>query len=479
MNCRLFATFLAFVVASACLLNSCKRPQSSVLAITHVTVIGMTGAPPAPEQTVLVDKERIVAVGSSSSVSIPSGAKILDATGKFLIPGLSDMHIHLTGAGEPDGSRKFMIPLLLANGITTVRDMGGYLDSLVPLRKEIEDGKRLGPRIVLAGPYLDGDPPAFQPAAIVTNQDDAGAAVQWLKQSGVDFLKVQSNLSREAYFAIAEEAKKHNISFVGHVPDSVTASEAADAGQKSIEHLTNVLRACSSKETDLMRTQFRDSSKTGQLAWRRELLASYSEQKAAELIAKFRAQNTWQTPTLILLRDVAFASAELNLPSDSHSKYVPRRLLEIWRGGYEQNITDSTNEQAAVRTMLLKKSFGITGQMQKGSVKILAGTDTAAPFVFPGFSLHEELALLMQAGLTPTQALEAATRNPAEFLGRLDSQGTIAVGKNADLVLLDANPLDDIHNTRKINAVILRGELLDRFALDQLLTGAEKFAAAN
>jgi len=439
----------------------------------------MTGAPPAPEQTVLVDKERIVAVGSSSSVSIPSGAKILDATGKFLIPGLSDMHIHLTGAGEPDGSRKFMIPLLLANGITTVRDMGGYLASLVPLRKEIEDGKRLGPRIVLAGPYLDGDPPAFQPAAIVTNQDDAGAAVQWLKQSGVDFLKVQSNLSREAYFAIAEEAKKHNISFVGHVPDSVTASEAADAGQKSIEHLTNVLRACSSKETDLMRTQFRDSSKTGQLAWRRELLASYSEQKAAELIAKFRAQNTWQTPTLILLRDVAFASAELNLPSDSHSKYVPRKLLEIWRGGYEQNITDSTNEQAAVRTMLLKKSFGITGQMQKGSVKILAGTDTAAPFVFPGFSLHEELALLMQAGLTPTQALEAATRNPAEFLGRLDSQGTIAVGKNADLVLLDANPLDDIHNTRKINAVILRGELLDRFALDQLLTGAEKFAAAN
>src|SRR5262249_29623370 len=156
-------------------------------------------------------------------------------------------------------SRKFILPLLVANGITSVRDMGGYLDSLIPLRKEIEEGKLLGPRIVFAGPYLDGDPPAFQPAAIVTNREDADAAVQWLKQGSVDFLKVQSNLSRDAYFAIAEEAKKQNISFAGHVPDRVTAWEGADAGQKSIEHLTNVLRACSTNEPDLMSKQFRDS----------------------------------------------------------------------------------------------------------------------------------------------------------------------------------------------------------------------------
>src|SRR5262249_39079137 len=159
--------------------------------------------------------------------------------------------------------------------------------------------------------------------------------------------------------------------------------------------------------------------------------------------------------------------------------YVPRKLLEIWSVGYEQNVKDVTTEQAVMRMMLFKKSLGITEQMRKGGVKILAGTDTAAPFVFPGFSLHEELELLVKARLTPMEALQAATRNPAEFLGRLDSQGTIARGKNADLVLLDANPLDDIHNSQKISAVILRGKLLERATLDQLLVGAEKSAAAN
>jgi len=439
----------------------------------------MTGAPAAPEETVLIDKEKIIAVGPSNLVSIPSGAKILNAAGKFLIPGLADMHVHLTGAGEPDGSRKFMLPLLVANGITTVRDMGGYLDSLIPLRKEIEEGKRLGPRIVFAGPYLDGDPPAFQPAAIVASREDAGVAVQWLKQSGVDFLKVQSNLSRDAYFAIAEEARKQNISFAGHVPDRVTAWEVADAGQKSIEHLTNVLRACSAIESNLMSQQLGQSAKVSQTTWQRDLLASYSVMKAAELVTRFRDRNTWQTPTLILLRNDAFPSVELNLPSDLRAKYIPRKILEMWREEFAQQTKNVKAEQAAARTMLLERSLGITEQMQKGGVKILAGTDSAAPFIFPGSSLHEELALLVKAGLMPIEALQAATRNPAEFLGRLNSQGTIAAGKNADLVLLDANPLDDVHNTRKIDAVILHGELLDRFALDQLLAGAEKFAAAN
>jgi imidazolonepropionase-like amidohydrolase len=478
LNRKHLATIFVFVL-SGCLFGSCKKPQSSVLAITHVTVIDMTGAPPVSDQTILIEKGKIAALGSSDLVSIPSGATIVEARGKFLIPGLSDMHVHLTGAGEPNGSREFFLPLLIANGITSVRDMGGYLESLEPLRKEIEEGKRLGPRIVFAGPYLDGDPAAFQPAIVVKDHAQAGDAVQKLKQRGVDFIKVQSNLSREAYFAIAEAAKNQDISFAGHVPDRVTVWEAANAGQKSIEHLTNVLRACSALEPDLMSKQLRDSSTVGHLEWQRELLASYSERNAADLVAKFRERNVWQTPTLILLRNVAFPSSELNLPSDPRSKYVPRRLLEIWRGAYEQQTKDVRTEQAAVRIMLLKRSLGITAQIQKGGVKILAGTDSAAPYVFPGFSLHEELTLLVKAGLTPMEALQAATRNPAEFLGRIDSQGTIAVGKNADLVLLDANPLDDIRNTQEIRAVFVRGKFLDRSALDQLLVAAEEFARAH
>jgi hypothetical protein len=447
----------------------------------------MNGAPPAPDQTVLIDNEKIVALGPANSISIPADAKTIDANGKFLIPGLADMHVHLTGAGEPGGSREFFLPLLIANGITTVRDMGGYLDSLIPLRKEIEEGKRLGPRIVFAGPYLDGDPPAFQPSVIVNNRADAEAAVLWLKQRGVDFFKVQSNLSRDAYFAIAQDCRAEHLTFAGHVPDRVSAFEAADSGQRSIEHLTCELRACSSNEVELMRKQFHvpqrkettAQAKVRVLAWQQEVLNSYSEQKAAALIAKFKAQQTWQTPTLILLRNDAFLSPELDLPNDLRVKYVPVRFLNNWRKGYDQQVKNISADEFSLRAALLEKSLGLVTLMQKGGVKILAGTDSAAPYVFPGSSLHEELALLVKAGLTPAEALETATRNPAEFLGLLDSQGTITVGKNADLALLDANPLEDIRNTQKIHAVILRGKLLDRSTLDQLLADAKKFAASN
>jgi len=481
------AALLSFVIAAFCLLAACKKPRSSVLAIAHVTVVDMTGAPAAPDQTVLIDKEKIIALGPSNSIPIPYGAKEIDGRGKFLIPGLSDMHVHLTGAGEPTGSRDFFLPLLLANGVTSVRDMGGYLDYLISLRKEIEEGMRVGPRIVFAGPYLDGDPPSFQPSLVVTNREQAVDDIHSLVGKGVDFIKVQSQLSREAYFAIAETCRAEHRTFSGHVPDRITAWEASDAGQRSIEHLTCELRACSASEADLIRRQFRiltkkattAQSKARQLAWQREVLSSYSEQKATALIEKFREQQTWQTPTLILLRNDAFPTSNLNLTADPNAKYVPVKFLEGWRENFEQQMANTSAEEFSLRSAMFEKSLALVGLMQKGGVKILAGTDSAAPYVVPGFSLHEELALLVKAGLTPMEALQAATRNPAEFLGHLDSQGTVAVGKNADLVLLDSNPLDDIHNTQKIRAVILRGKLLDRSALDQLVINGEKFAVAN
>ena len=487
MSRRQVAAQFLLVVAVCCLLGACKKSKSSVLAITHVTVIDMTGAAPAAEQTVLIEQDKIVALGSSAFVSVPAGANIVEARGKFLIPGLSDMHVHLTGAGEPNGSREFFLPLLVANGITSVRDMGGYLDYLISLRREIDEGKRIGPRIVFPGPYLDGNPPSFQPSLVVTNRKQAIDDIHSLLEKGVDFIKVQSQLSRESYFAIAQTCRAEHLTFSGHVPDRVTAWEAADAGQRSIEHLTCELRACSTNEADLLRKQFRvltkkattAQSKARQLAWQREVLESYSEQKAAKLMAKFREQQTWQTPTLILLRNDAFPVADLNPASDPDTKYVPTKLLENWRKSDESQMKNISAEELSLRAAMLEKSLGLVGLMQKGGVKILAGTDSAAPYIVPGFSLQEELALLVRAGLTPMEALQAATRNPAEFLGHIETQGTVAVGKNADLLLLDANPLEDIHGTQKIHAVVLRGKLLDRSVLDQLLTNAEKFAVAN
>ncbi len=480
-------TRTALQLVAICVACSCSSAPPPSLAITHVTLIDATGAAPKPDMTVFIADAQIAAIGRSESVAIPRTTKTLDASGKFLIPGLVDMHVHLTGAGEPAGSREFILPLLLANGITTVRDMGGYLESLVPLRQEIESGKLQAPRIFFAGPYLDGNPPFFQPSLVVTSSAEATADVHSLMSQGVDFIKVQSNLGRDPYFAIADVCRREHIIFVGHVPDRVTAAEASDAGQKSIEHLTGVLRACSSDEPLLIRKQFAAAPKKGttgrslqrELGWQRELLQSYSDQQAGALIAKFIRNQTWQVPTLILLRNDAYPTPESDPSRDARQKYIPLQVLANWQKGAKERDKGATPQEFALRELLMQASLRIVGKMNAVGVPIMAGTDTTAPFIFPGSSLHEELALLVQAGLTPMQALQAATKLPAEFLGKQQTQGTIQNGKIADLLLLDANPLDDIHNTQQIRAVVLRGRLLGRSFLDELLTKEEKFARAH
>jgi len=489
---KLFArrtTFLAsgfLTVFCIFALISCSRSHEPIsLAFTHVTLIDATGADPKPDVTVVVRDGRIQAITPSASAPLPSNAQVLDATGKFLIPGLTDFHLHLTGAGEPTGSRDFFLPLLLANGITTVRDMGGYLQSLVPLRKEIREGKRLGPEIFFAGPYLDGDPPSFQPSIVVTNATQATDDVQFLVAQGVDFIKVQSILSRTAYFAIADAAKQHHISFVGHVPDRVTAAEASDAGQRSIEHLTGVLRACSYDEPYLMYEQFRGAPKNQsaegsferQLYWDKRLYSTYSKKNCDALIARFRANQTWQTPTLVLLRHDAYPTPRSDASVTQLLRYVPKSMVSTWQEVRRKQDQFASPGVYEFRDALFSLSARVVQKIQFGGVGILAGTDSAAPELIPGFSLHEELALLTQAGLTPMQALQAATKNPADFMGISQKQGTVEVGKNADLLLLDANPLDDIHNTQKIRALVIHGKLLDRMQLDEQLKKAAAFAA--
>jgi imidazolonepropionase-like amidohydrolase len=437
-----------------------------------------------PDSTVIVSNKRIAAVGPASAVDIPRGAKVVDGSGKFLIPGLADMHLHLTGAGEPQGSREFFLPLLIANGITTVRDMGGKVEYLKKLRNEIESGKRLGPQIFFTGPYLDGNPPSFQPSIVVENASEAAVAVDLLKSEGVDFIKVQSRLQPEPYYAIANESKKLRIRFVGHVPDSITAAQASDAGQANIEHLTGVLLACSSREEELRQRQLslpkNETTKHAierERIWQRDLLDSYSEEQAAALLKKFANNNTWQVPTLVLLIDLVYLTPANTHANDVRLKYVPQSVRKNWEEGRKQRLDKYTAEDFAQRKELLRRSLEIVGKMQVANVRIMAGTDSAAPNVFPGFGLQEELIYLVQAGLTPLQALQAATSSAAEFLGRSQMQGAVIAGQRADLVVLDGNPLADIQNALKIHAVILNGRLLERNDLDGLLASAAQFAA--
>ncbi len=279
-------------------------------------------------------------------------------------------------------------------------------------------------------------------------------------------------------------AKGANVSLVGAVPDRVTAAEAADAGQRSIDHLTNVLRGCSRDEPKLMREQFYGPAKEESPAeaharvvrWQREILDSYSQSVAGALIAKFARNSVWQTPTLVLLQNDAFPTLQDAASQDPALKYIRAVTLDIWKQDRAEQMRFVTPAESELRANLLAKSANVVAEMQRAGVEILAGTDSPAPYVVPGFSLHHELELLVQAGLTPLQALQAATSRAAEFLGESSDSGTVAAGKYADLVLLDANPLENIRSTQKIRAVILRGQFLDRPNLDKFLQEVQAFA---
>jgi imidazolonepropionase-like amidohydrolase len=465
----LFLLCLSFFLTAP----SALPPGQPKLLLTHVTVIDATGAAARPNMNVLIANGRIAAIGAEISAS--PDAQIVDATGKFLIPGLWDMHVHW---GDTD-----YLPLFLANGVTGIRIMWGSPINY-EWRKQSAAGQLLAPHLVIASPLIDGPKPFWPGSISVSTEAQAREAVDQAKQRGADFVKVNSFLPREEYFAIADEAKKQNIAFAGHLPLAVSAEEASDAGQKSFEHLLGILSACSTRSAELAdaaRADLADDlAATRPAFWgartkalRQLMLDTYSPEKAAALFATFNRNGTWQCPTLTLLRTTAFAENPSSFTNDPRLKYIPPRMKADWNPpGIAQ---DYGNPAFAEKEF--QKDLEVVGAMQKAGVGILAGTDTSNPFCMPGFSLHDELGLLVKAGLTPMEALQTATLNPARFLGAEKDFGTVEKGKVADLVLLDANPLDDIANTKKIAAVIYGGKLIPRLEIDRMLAQVEALAA--
>ena len=432
-----------------------------------MNVIDVTRGTEAADSTVVITRDRIVEVGKSLDVHIPHGAQVVDGSGKYLIPGLWDMHVHMVFGDWFPQSREITLPLFVANGVTGVRDMGGELDVLQRWRSQITQGKLLGPRIVTSGPMLDGPKPRFPSSAAVASPEDGRNAVEDLKRRGADFIKLQSLMSRESYFAIASEAKRQDIVFAGHVPDAIRAIEASNAGQKSIEHLTGVFEGCSTVEDELL---------TGPKGLKR-FLETFDDEKCAALMAVFVKNRTWQAPTLVWERGGNLLD-QRDLQHDTRARYVPPSWKNgTWRRFTEDILKDQANDDLQTRQRFVAKELEVVRAMHRAGIPFLAGTDTAAGvYVFPGFSLHEEMQLLVQAGFTPLEALQCATRNPAEYLGKLGEMGTVEKGKVADLVLLDANPLDNIANTQRIAGVVVAGRYLSRADLDQLLRGVEAAA---
>jgi ankyrin repeat protein len=449
------------------------RAGRTALVLTHVTVIDATGAPAKPDMTVVIKDGRIAALGKTANLDVPEDAHVVDATGKFLIPGLWDMHIH------PWLGKNFLA-LFTANGVTGVRVMWGE-----PVhhkwRQEISAGKLIGPRMVIASPIVGSGPGDF-PAG--SEEDEGRQVVRKVKKEGADLVKVFDYMPRDAYFAIADEAKKQGIPLAGHVPFPVSAAEASDAGQQSIEHCPAVLLACSSEGEEELRKKTKETWDTGPISLSHERVLvknhvkqladiTYSEKEAAELFARFVKNGTWVCPTLIVWHGLSFRDEE-DLVNDPRLKHMPLSTKDSWNPKNDVRVAWATGGGRADFRKLCEKHLAIVGAMSRAGVGLLAGSDTTAmAYCFPGFGLHDELALFVQAGLSPMQALQTATYNPAKCLGKLDSMGTVERGKVADLVLLDADPLQDMRNTQEIAAVVVDGKIFDKTALQKMLAQVE------
>jgi imidazolonepropionase-like amidohydrolase len=456
-----------------------ELPQPDVLALTHITVIDMTGAAPKPDMTVLITRGRITAIASTKKLRVPRGSRVIDAAGQFLIPGLWDMHVHFT-----ETERTF--PMFVANGVLGIRNAGGKAEDLFRWREEVASGRLVGPRIVACGPIVDGpEIVAHGPAVGVATPAEGRQMVRKLKQQGADFIKVYDRLSRDSYFAIVDEAKKLKIPVVGHVPLSITTIEASDAGQKSIEHLGSILQGSSSAEMELRNwkgPQVKDGDYSviprNIAASGTRMLDTYDERKARQVFAHLVKNKTWQVPTLVTKRALAFVDEIIQVPDD-RLKYIPESTQRRW--GPQENflLRYRTPEYIAYNKRLFQKELQLVGAMRRAGVPFMTGTDLSIPYVFAGFSVHDELALLVDAGFTPMEALQAATRNPAMFLEELGSHGTIERGKLANLVLLEANPLENIRNSQRISGVVLEGIYFPKEALQRMLAEAEKIARSK
>jgi imidazolonepropionase-like amidohydrolase len=476
------------VAIAGLFLTSCTPagPAPDVI-IDGVTIIDGTGAAPAPDRSVAIRDGKITAIGLSGSLTPGDSTVRVDGRGKFLIPGLWDMHAHAMTLEEHS------FPLFLANGVTSIRDMGGNLETSVRVRDAARSGRALGPEVLIAGPVLDspflvkaveGTVYAGGRAAV----PDSVTAVFWvdsLSRVPVDQIKVHSMTPRAAYFAILARAKQLGIPVGGHIPDSVTPREAIEAGQRTIEHDWKLSREMSNRGDEVSRWELQAMQREMDRPTRRgfgpvamlrsaaddSALATFDSSRAAEFVAWARHREVWFDPTLAVLEAVFDVPG---VTDTAELKYMPPGAM------LDEHLTPPIRNPTPAQVEAIRRKY--KGQIRpietliKGGAKFVTGTDIPVMPLVPGFSVHHELAALVEAGLTPMQAIQAGSRNSAQAAGRGAQVGTIEAGKRADLVLLDADPTKDIGNSRRIRAVVTNGRLLDRAKLDSLLAEAEAFA---
>lgn len=473
-------------ITLALLLAAAPGAAQNRLAITPVTVVDVTDGSLRTHQTVLVEGKRIAMVGSADEVTLPDDAEVIDGASGYLIPGLWDMHVHTANSTE---WVEAFFPLFLANGVTGVRDMWHYRKVAEAAEAAVADGELAGPlRVVVAGNLIDG-PARIWPNSLVAFTPEQGEhLVDSLHDAGAPFIKVYSSLTPETYHAIAARARELEIPVAGHIPAGVRAADASDAGHRSVEHFYGVLEGCSAEEDSILVAFGKAMRAAGQPGAaqtvrgafetrHRRTIATQDDERCRALADRFAGNETWQVPTLVANRGDVFAR-EMAAAGDERLRYVPSWVIENdWAPWIPAPDAGPSPYAPILHTPATwERSLEVIEMMAERDVPFLAGSDTPNPWALPGFGLHDELELLVDAGMTSLQALQAATLNPARFFGRTDELGTVEAGKLADLVLLEADPLKDITNTRLIRAVVADGRVYSRDRLDEILAGREKAA---
>ena len=436
-----------------------------LLAVTHVTVIDPDVATPRRDMTILVRGTRVERVAPSASLEVPAGARVIDATGKYVIPGMWDMHVHNDFSGG-----RALLPLYVAHGVTGVRDMNGRLQRLRAFQRDIASGSLVGPRMVVSGPYLVGRPlpPAFgMEHIVVTDSASAVRGVETLAASGVDFIKVHNWIPAPAARVIAAEARRRKMTFAGHVALPTTPVQAAQAGQRSQEHLYSFLNECSGTDSSVI---------AGGAPIQRFIMGECTSRSQAPVYAALAKSGMWVTPTLIVQEALATMHPTI-VPGDSTAQFYNDSLLR--RIALEMELPpDPPAPMVAAGGRLFEKRMALVGALHRAGVRLLGGTDAPLAAGGPGKGLVGELQLLVKAGLSPREALRTVTTEPGRYLAT-DSIGAVARGHVADLVILDADPLADIGNVARIHTVIANGRPFDAAARKALIDGARNSARGD
>lgn len=451
--------------------------RSADMAIMNVNIVDVESGSIVPNMDVIVKADRIHDVAKSGTLEIDARIQV-DATGQYLIPGLWDMHAHpddpeMWRMNPDEASRDLLLPLFVLNGVTGIRDMAGSLKVVKEWKEKMANGSLLGPKIFAAGPLIDGPNPMWDGSIGIPSAKAVMRKVDSLQEAGVDFLKIYSLLPDSIYYPLSEYASSIDFAFCGHVPQNVTNAKASRSGMKSLEHLLDIPLECSSEETKIRNNTIDYGAlddRLSQYVYRNKLIVeSYDSKKAKILYQELVKNDTWITPTISMWHKNAYFEEEVK-KDQVNFKYLPKYMRKYWTPQHNDHLRYRQPAFLEVKQLLVEHYKMIIKEMHEAGVKLLAGTDTGAnPLCWPGQGVHLELAMLEEAGLSPTEALKTATINPAIYLGITKDYGTIASGKFADMVLLSENPLESISNTQKIAGVIKSGQYYNKTRIEEYM----------